>query len=210
MRSSARLKEKGPEIDLVEVMAGPGTARPRDPRFCCAFPDILDHRIEQIFSCFEKAAKEYEFKGKHFNVYPIKVNQQRPVLEEIVAHGKKFNIGLEAGSKPELHAVLAIQDNPESLIICNGYKDEDFIELALAGPEDGQAASSWWWRSSTNSPSSRASRATLNVRPNIGLRIKLSSSGSRQVGRIGRLPEQVRTERVGTDRGRSKSRPTKA
>ena len=113
------LKEKGPSIDLVEVMQD-FELRDLATPVLLRFPDILDHRIEQIFSCFEKAAKEYDFKAKHFNVYPIKVNQQRPVLEEIVEHGKKFNIGLEAGSKPELHAVLAIQDNPESLIICNG------------------------------------------------------------------------------------------
>ncbi|MEK7392743.1 MAG: arginine decarboxylase, partial [Fibrobacterota bacterium] len=139
------------------------------------FPDILDHRIEQIFSCFEKAAKEYDFKAKHFNVYPIKVNQQRPVLEEIVEHGKKFNIGLEAGSKPELHAVLAIQDNPESLIICNGYKDEDFIELALLAQKMGKQIFLVVEKLNELSLIARLSRQ-LNVRPNIGLRIKLSSS----------------------------------
>ena len=141
------------------------------------FPDILDHRIEQIFNCFQKAADEYGFQGKHFNVYPIKVNQQRPVLEEIVEHGKKFNIGLEAGSKPELHAVLAIQDNPESLIVCNGYKDEDFIELALLAQKMGKRIFLVVEKLNELALIARLSRQ-LNVRPNIGLRIKLSSSGS--------------------------------
>ncbi len=70
---------------------------------------------------------------------PIKVNQMQPVVEEIISHGKKFNLGLEAGSKPELHAVIAVQAQSDSLIICNGYKDESYIELALLATEDGQA-----------------------------------------------------------------------
>ena len=96
------------------------------------FPDILDNRIEKISSCFKKAAKEYEYKAENFVIYPIKVNQMRPVVEEITSHGKKFRIGLEAGSKPELHAVLAINMadiGENSLIICNGYKDEGYICL---------------------------------------------------------------------------------
>ena len=170
------LKEKGPEIDLVEVMQDL-ELRDFGTPVLLRFPDILDHRIEQIFNCFEKAAEEYEFQGKHFNVYPIKVNQQRPVLEEIVEHGKKFNIGLEAGSKPELHAVLAIQDNPEALIVCNGYKDEDFIELALLAQKMGKRIFLVVEKMNELALIARLSRS-LNVRPNIGLRIKLSSSGS--------------------------------
>ena len=72
------------------------------------FPDILDNRIEKISNCFKAASKEYDYQAENFIIYPIKVNQMRPVVEEIVSHGKKFNIGLEAGSKPELHAVLSI------------------------------------------------------------------------------------------------------
>jgi len=170
------LKEKGPEIDLVEVMQDLELRDLATP-VLLRFPDILDHRIEQIFNCFQKAADEYGFQGKHFNVYPIKVNQQRPVLEEIVEHGKKFNIGLEAGSKPELHAVLAIQDNPESLIVCNGYKDEDFIELALLAQKMGKRIFLVVEKMNELALIARLSRQ-LNVRPNIGLRIKLSSSGS--------------------------------
>jgi arginine decarboxylase len=95
------------------------------------FPDILDNRIEKTASCFKKAAKEYDYKGESFVIYPIKVNQMQPVVEEIISHGKKFNLGLEAGSKPELHAVIAVQCQSDSLIICNGYKDQAYIELAL-------------------------------------------------------------------------------
>ena len=78
------------------------------------FPDILDNRIEKTSTCFEKAAQEYDFKGENFIIYPIKVNQMRPVVEEIISHGKKFNLGLEAGSKPELHAVIAVNTDSDS------------------------------------------------------------------------------------------------
>ena len=102
------------------------------------FPDILDDRIISISNCFKSASEEYGYKAQNFIIYPIKVNQMRPVVEEIVSHGKKFNIGLEAGSKPELHAVIAINTDPESFIICNGYKDEDYIELALLAQKMGK------------------------------------------------------------------------
>ena len=95
------------------------------------FPDILDNRIEKISGCFKQASEEYNYKAENFIVYPIKVNQMRPVVEEIMSHGKKYNIGLEAGSKPELHAVIAMNADSDSLIICNGYKDDSYIELAL-------------------------------------------------------------------------------
>ena len=98
------------------------------------FPDILDNRIEKTSTCFEKAAKEYDFKAENFIIYPIKVNQMRPVVEEIISHGKKFNLGLEAGSKPELHAVIAVNTDSDSPIICNGYKDQNYIS---------ESASNW-------------------------------------------------------------------
>ncbi|MFN9960433.1 MAG: arginine decarboxylase, partial [bacterium] len=117
------------------------------------------------------------YKGKYYNVYPIKVNQQRPVVEEIVRHGKKFNIGLEAGSKPELHAVLPIMDNPEALIICNGYKDEEFIELALLAQKMGKKI--FLVVEKLNELRLIISVARrLNVTPSVGIRIKLASSGS--------------------------------
>ena len=90
-------------------------------------------------NCFQKAKEEYGYKGENFVIYPIKVNQMQPVVEEIISHGKKFNLGLEAGSKPELHAVIAVQAQSDSLIICNGYKDGELHRTCLAGSEDGQA-----------------------------------------------------------------------
>lgn len=141
------------------------------------FPDILDDRIEKISACFTIAAQEYDYKGQYFSVYPIKVNQQRPVVEELVRYGKRFNIGLEAGSKPELHAVLAVMDNHEALLICNGYKDEDFIELALLAQKMGKRIFIVVEKlNELRLIKSLADR--LGVRPNIGIRIKLAASGA--------------------------------
>ena len=141
------------------------------------FPDILDSRIEQMESCFKFAAQEYDYKGQNFLVYPIKVNQMRPVVEEIVSHGKKFNIGLEAGSKPELHAVIAINTDNDSLIICNGYKDEDYIELALLAQKMGRTIFIVVEKLNELRLITRVAKR-LRVKPNIGIRVKLASSGS--------------------------------
>src|SRR4030043_1182351 len=141
------------------------------------FPDILDDRIISISNCFRKASEEYDYKAQNFIIYPIKVNQMRPVVEEIVSHGKKFNIGLEAGSKPELHAVIAINTDPESLIICNGYKDEDYIELALLAQKMGKRI--YLVAEKLNELKLIATVAKrLKIKPNIGIRVKLASSGS--------------------------------
>ncbi|MDH6358631.1 biosynthetic arginine decarboxylase [Parabacteroides sp. PF5-9] len=141
------------------------------------FPDILDNRIEQISKCFKIAAEEYDYQAQNFIIYPIKVNQMRPVVEEIISHGKKFNIGLEAGSKPELHAVIAMYPDSESLIICNGYKDEDYIELALLAQKMGKRIFLVVEKLNELKLITKIAKR-LNVRPNIGIRIKLSSSGS--------------------------------
>ncbi len=141
------------------------------------FPDILHDRIAEISKCFDIASKEYNFKGDSFIIYPIKVNQMRPVVEEIVSHGEEFNIGLEAGSKPELHAVLAIHNNPKSLIICNGYKDEDFIELALLAQKMGKNIFLVVEKLNELKLIIKISNR-LKVKPNIGIRIKLASAGS--------------------------------
>ncbi len=141
------------------------------------FPDILDNRIEQMFNCFKIAAEEYEYKAKNFIIYPIKVNQMRPVVEEIVSHGKKFNIGLEAGSKPELHAVIAINTDNDSLIICNGYKDEDYIELAMLAQKMGRRIFLVVEKLNELKLISTIAKRH-NIKPNIGIRIKLASAGS--------------------------------
>ena len=141
------------------------------------FPDILDNRIEKTSSCFEKAAKAYDYHGESFVIYPIKVNQMQPVVEEIISHGRKFNLGLEAGSKPELHAVIAVQCQSDSLIICNGYKDQSYIELALLAQKMGKRIFIVVEKLNEIDIISKAAKK-LGVRPNLGVRIKLASSGS--------------------------------
>jgi len=141
------------------------------------FPDILDNRVEKISNCFRHAAQEYGYKAQNFVIYPIKVNQMRPVVEEIVSHGKKFNIGLEAGSKPELHAVLATNIAENALIICNGYKDQNYVELAMLAHKMGRRIILVVEKLNELKLIHSVARR-LKITPNIGIRIKLANSGS--------------------------------
>ena len=169
-------KEGCAPVDIKEVM-DTLQLRDVDAPLLLRFPDILDERIRKISDCFKKAAGEYEYEAKNFVVYPIKVNQMRPVVEEIVSHGNKYNIGLEAGSKPELHAVLAVNTHENSIIVCNGYKDEDYVELALLAHKMGRRI--FLVVEKINELKLIGSVAKrLGIIPNIGIRIKLTSSGS--------------------------------
>jgi len=141
------------------------------------FPEILDNRIEKISNSFTIASKEYDYQAQNYIVYPIKVNQMRQVVEEIVSSGKRFNIGLEAGSKPELHAVLAINTDHNSFIICNGYKDESYIELALLAQKMGKKVFIVVEKLNELDLTIKIAKR-LKVKPNIGIRVKLASSGS--------------------------------
>lgn len=165
--ASVDLKEVLDELQVRDV-AAPVLLR---------FPDILDNRVEKISRCFKTAAKEYNYQAENFIIYPIKVNQMRQVVEEIVSHGKKFNIGLEAGSKPELHAVLATNIAENALIICNGYKDMDYIELALLAQKMGRRIYLVVEKLNELSMIAEAAKR-MGIKPNVGIRIKLSSSGS--------------------------------
>lgn len=165
--ASVDLKELMDELQIRDITA-PVLLR---------FPDILDNRIEKISRCFKQAAEGYKYGAQNFIIYPIKVNQMRQVVDEIVSHGKKFNIGLEAGSKPELHAVLATNIDEHNLIICNGYKDENYVELALLAQKMGRRIFLVVEKLNELHLIARLAKR-IGVRPNIGIRIKLSSSGS--------------------------------
>ena len=140
------------------------------------FSDILKASIANLANSFQRSIDEYKYNGKYHGVYPIKVNQQRQVVEEIVKFGQPYNIGLEAGSKPELHAILAILDNPEALLVCNGYKDESFIRLALMSQKLGKKVFIVVEKLDELSLIDKVAK-DLGVKPNIGLRIKLLSTG---------------------------------
>ena len=169
-------RKDGVKVDLKEVVDELNSRDITAP-VLLRFPDILDNRIEKTAECFDRAEKEYNYKADHFIIYPIKVNQMRPVVEEIISHGKKYNLGLEAGSKPELHAVLATNMDSDSLIICNGHKDQNFIELALLAQKMGKRVFLVIEKMPELVSIARAAQK-LGVRPNLGIRIKLASSGT--------------------------------
>lgn len=164
------------QVDLRDIM-DELLLRDVTPPVLLRFPDILDNRIEKTSSCFNIAKKEYDFKGENFIIYPIKVNQMQPVVGEIISHGKKFNLGLEAGSKPELHAVIAVQCQSDSPIICNGYKDQSYIELAMLAQKMGKRIFIVVEKLNEIDIIAKVAQK-LNVRPNLGIRIKLASTGS--------------------------------
>ncbi len=169
-------KEGFASVDLKEIMDELQVRDVQAP-VLLRFPDILDNRVEKISKCFKQAAETYDYKAQNYIIYPIKVNQIREVVEEIVSHGKKFNIGLEAGSKPELHAVLATNIADNALIICNGYKDETYIELALLAQKMGRNIYLVVEKLNELKIIARIAKR-LNIEPNLGIRIKISNSGS--------------------------------
>ena len=122
--------QKDTGIDL-KVLVADIEARGIGAPMLIRFPDILKYRVGELNNCFNTAIKEQNYRGCFRGVYPIKVNQERHVVEAIVRHGNEFRFGLEAGSKPELMTILALLDTPEALYICNGYKDEEYVEMAL-------------------------------------------------------------------------------
>ena len=131
------LQEAGAAVDLTDVIE---EARGRGLKFplLIRFQDILRHRVAALHQAFQNAIAECHFQGRYRGVFPIKVNQLREVVEEILDAGKPFHFGLEVGSKPELFAGLALQNQPGELLICNGYKDADFIRMALLGIKLGK------------------------------------------------------------------------
>ena len=141
------------------------------------FSDILKHRITELNEAFRRAIGEYGFKGEYRGVYPIKVNQDRYVVEQITAVGKSFHYGLEAGSKPELLAVLAMLEDEEAVIICNGYKDEEYVETALLAQKLGRTIILVVEKYSEVPLICEIAKKT-GVKPRIGMRAKLSTRGS--------------------------------
>ena len=140
------------------------------------FSDILRSRIEALSERFENAIREFEYTGGYTTVYPIKVNQQRHVVEEIVQFGAKHGVGLECGSKPELQAVLGLSESTEHLIVCNGYKDDEFMRLALMGQKLGHQVFIVIEQLSEIDVLLAAAEE-LGVVPTAGIRIKLASTG---------------------------------
>lgn len=141
------------------------------------FPDILHERIREIHDCFQHAITEYKYRGRYQGIYPIKVNQQREVIESILTAGRKYHLGLEAGSKPELLSVMSRLDDSDALIVCNGYKDEAFLRLALLGRKLGMNIILVVEKFSELQAILDLA-GELAVAPHIGIRARLSSKGA--------------------------------
>src|SRR3954471_16776155 len=139
------------------------------------FRDILQHRLKDIADAFQRAIAQHEYAGRYVCVYPIKVNQQRQVVEEVLDFGRQYGFGLEAGSKPELLAVAALADN-ETPIICNGFKDPEFIEMAMLAQKIGRNIIPVVEKYTELDLILEYARK-VGVRPNIGMRVKLASRG---------------------------------
>jgi arginine decarboxylase len=165
-----------PKIDLKELVDDLRNRGCNMP-LLIRFSDILRTRVQQLCGSFQQAIVENDYHGSYRGVYPIKVNQQRHVVEELVEYGKPYNLGLEAGSKPELLVALALQDNPEALILCNGYKDKGYIETALLARKLGRQVVITMDRLGELDTILMASRE-LDIRPVIGVRARLSTKGA--------------------------------
>ena len=166
----------GAKIDLKELVdevARRGIGLP----LLIRFSDVLKSRIVELNETFKRAIAEYGYKGNYKGVYPIKVNQHRFVVEEIVQFGRPYHYGLEAGSKPELLAVMAMLDDEEALIVCNGYKDEEYIETALMASKLGRTVLIVVEKYSELSLIAEVAKK-VGVRPRIGIRVKLAAKGS--------------------------------
>src|SRR3989338_1270977 len=170
------VQQEGGNISLMSVVK---TAKEMGLTFPLQirFQDLLRHRVRTMNIAFRNAIEEHHYQNIYKGVFPIKVNQLREVVEEILDAGKEFNHGLEVGSKPELVAALAVNDNPESLIICNGYKDNHFIRLALLGQKVGRRIMLVMEKVDELERVIQMARE-MEVEPVLGMRIRLSSKGS--------------------------------
>ena len=158
--------------ELVDTLVLRGISLP----ILIRFAEILRHRLSEVHDAFQAAIAEHGYKGSYCCVYPIKVNQQRQVVEEVFRFGRPFKYGLEAGSKPELLAVLAIADN-DTPIMCNGFKDDEYIEMVMLATKIGRQITTVIEKYTELDLVARHAQR-IGVRPRIGLRLKLASRGS--------------------------------
>ncbi len=172
--------DRGSTLDLYELVGG---LQQRDLQLplLVSFPDILADRLERLQACFERALARYDYDGTYQGVYPIKCNQSRHLIEAIVAAGQAYRFGLEAGSKPELAIALAALDTPGALLVCNGYKDREYVETALLATQLGHRSVVVVEQPLELELALQVGRE-LGIRPVLGLRAKLSARGSGRWG----------------------------
>jgi len=172
--------ERGGSLDLMELVQGL-ELRSLNLPLLIRFDDILEDRLERLHAAFERAIAQYDYRGRYQGVFPVKCNQQRHVVEELVGCGKRWHFGLEAGSKAELLIALSLIDDPEALLICNGYKDQRYIETAILARRLGRQPVVVIEQADEVERIISASRE-LGAAPLIGIRAKLAT---RSTGRWG-------------------------
>ena len=172
----APLQENGIAVPIIDALHEAHVLNLKSP-ILIRFQDLLRHRVEGLNRAFSRAITEYNYQGSYRGVFPIKVNQLREVVEEILDAGRPFNYGLEVGSKPEMFAGLAIHNDPEALIVCNGYKDASYIRMAMIGRKLGKKIILIAEKLSEVRAITRIA-AEMNVEPMIGMRVRLLSKGA--------------------------------
>jgi arginine decarboxylase len=172
--------DRGGSLDLYDLVSSLQQRNLALPMLI-RFSDILEHRIERLNACFAKAIARYNYGGVYKGVFPVKCNQQKHLIEDLVKFGKPYQFGLEAGSKPELTIAIAMLDNPGSLLICNGYKDREYIEMAMLAQKLGQTPIIVLEQIEEVEIAIAAAKS-LGIKPNLGVRAKLNAKG---IGRWG-------------------------
>ena len=172
----APLQENGIAVPLIDVLREARTLHLEAP-LLIRFQDLLRHRVDTLNRAFNSAIAEHNYRGAYRGVFPIKVNQLREVVEEILDAGKPYSYGIEVGSKPEIFAGLAVHEDPESLIICNGYKDERYIRMAMLGRKLDKKVIVVAEKLSEIRTIVRIA-SEMNVVPWIGMRVRLLSKGA--------------------------------
>ncbi|WP_310488550.1 biosynthetic arginine decarboxylase [Chamaesiphon sp. VAR_69_metabat_338] len=172
--------DRGGSLDLFDLVSSLQQRNLALPMLI-RFSDILEHRIERLNACFAKAIARYNYGGVYKGVFPVKCNQQKHLIEDLVKFGKPYQFGLEAGSKPELTIAIAMLDNPGSLLICNGYKDREYIEMAMLAQKLGQTPIIVLEQIEEVEIAIAAAKS-LGIKPNLGVRAKLNAKG---IGRWG-------------------------
>ncbi|UQA63172.1 biosynthetic arginine decarboxylase [Polyangium aurulentum] len=172
----APLQERGRKISIIDVLEAAREQGLRAP-LLIRFQDLLHHRVRALNEAFNKAIADVKYRGNYRGVFPIKVNQLKEVVEEILEAGKTYHYGLEVGSKPEIFAGLSVHTDNESLIICNGYKDENYVRCAMIGRKLGKKVILVAEKLSEVRMIVRVAKE-MNVEPMIGLRVRLMTEGA--------------------------------
>ena len=184
-------------VELVQELQGRDLSLP----LLIRFDDILEDRLERLHGAFERAIAQYGYGGRYQGVFPVKCNQQRHVVEQLVESGRRWHFGLEAGSKAELLIALSLLDDPEALLICNGYKDQRYIETAILARRLGRQPVVVIEQADEVGRIIAAS-GELGAAPLLGIRAKLSARSTGRWGQLGGGAGQVWALGAGSARQR--------